>query len=381
MRLGSLRTVQWRNLEDREHQFSEGVNVLVGGNGQGKTNVIEAVHYLALGRSHRGARDDEILRFGGEHFFVRGDGEGDAGDVFSIEAGFTPPRAKRLKVAGQAVTRLTDLAGVLACVSFGPEDAELARGAPQQRRRYVDYALAETSRTSLNALAEYRRVLQQRGAWLRAARRRPPLAGEPDLRVWDEELVRTGAEVVRRRAEALVDLAPRVEECHRRLGGGEALCLRYAVHATGRRFQVGEELLEFLAAGGLEAAFAARLRERRAAELAQRVNLVGPHRDDVEIEVGARDLRRFGSQGQCRTAAVAMKMAQADFIRAQRRDRPVVLLDDVFAELDEERAGCLWEVVCREHQTFLAVPRRSDLRFGDGDAVFRVEAGRLLREK
>jgi DNA replication and repair protein RecF len=372
--------VQWRNLEDAAHEFSGGVNVLVGGNGQGKTNVIEAVQYLALGRSHRGARDEEILRFGGDHFFVRGEGEGDAGGTFSVEAGFEPPRSKRLKVDGQPVTRLTDLAGVLACVSFGPEDAELARGAPQLRRRYVDYALAETSRASLRSLSEYRRVLQQRGALLRSARRGDPGVAA-DLCVWDGEVVRAGSDVVRRRGAALLDLAPRAAGFHARLGGGGPLSLHYAVHAAGRRLAVGAALAGFLAAPELEAAFRERLSARRQAELAQRVNLVGPHRDDVGVEVGGLDLRRFGSQGQCRTAAVALKMAQADFIRERRCDRPIVLLDDIFAELDEERAGCLWDIVCREHQTFLAVPRQSDLRFGAGDAVFRVAAGRLSRER
>ncbi len=379
MRLGKLRTVQWRNIADGEIEFADGVNVLVGGNGQGKTNVIEAIHYLALGRSHRGARDDELPRFGADHFFVRGEGDGDAGDAFSIEAGFTPPRSKRIKVDGRAVTRLTDLAGVLACVSFGPEDAELARGAPQLRRRYLDYTLAETSRTSLNALAEYRRVLQQRGALLRASRR-----GEvaPALRVWDDELVSKGLDVTRRRAEALLDLAPLAERAHAELGGSEPLELQYAVHATGRSFRVGPELATLLQdTTAMHDTFAARLRERRVAEIARKVCLVGPHRDDIGLVVGDRDLRRFGSQGQCRTAAVALKMAQAGFIRAQRRERPVVLLDDVFAELDEKRSRCLWDVVCREHQTILAVPRQSDLQFGPGDTVFRVDAGRLIRER
>jgi DNA replication and repair protein RecF len=378
VRLGKLRTVQWRNIEDGEIEFADGVNVLVGGNGQGKTNVIEAVHYLALGKSHRGARDDELPRFGAEHFFVRGEGDGDAGDAFSIEAGFTPPRSKRIKVDGIAVTRLTDLAGVLACVSFGPEDAELARGAPQLRRRYLDYTLAETSRTSLKALAEYRRVLQQRGALLRGARR-----GEIEsaLRVWDDELVTKGLEVTRRRAEALLDLAPRAERAHADLGGSEPLQLQYAVHATGKSFRAGEELARALQdTTALHDAFATRLRERRIAEIARKVCLVGPHRDDIGLVVGERDLRRFGSQGQCRTAAVALKIAQAGFIRAQRRERPVVLLDDVFAELDEKRSRCLWDVVCSEHQTILAVPRQSDLQFGAGDTVFRVDGGRLRRE-
>ena len=383
MHLKSLRTVQWRNIEDAEVEFSSQVNLLVGGNGQGKTNLLEAVQYLALGRSHRGSRDEEIVRFGADHFYVRGVGEGDAGETFSIEAGFTPPRSKRLKVDQQPVARLTDLMGVLACVSFGPEDAELTRGAPQHRRRYVDYALAETSRASLRLLAEYRRSLQQRAAWLRDARRGDAEL-ERGLAVWDDEQVRLGCEVVLRRAAALADLGPRARATFAALGGEAPLGQRYAVHAAGRSFDVeGEldELLEMQRRGALEAAYRERLRQRRAAERARGLCLVGPHRDDVELLAAGRNLRRFGSQGQCRTAAVALKLAQAEFIAARRQDRPIVVLDDVFAELDETRAGALWEAVRGRHQTFLAVPRQGDLDAGQAGAVFRLQAGRVCRER
>lgn len=378
MFLESLRTVQWRNLEDREVEFSPRVNVLVGGNGQGKTNFLEAVQYLALGRSHRGSRDDEIVRFGADHFFVSGLGRGDAGESLNIEAGFKPPRSKRLKVDGRQVTRLTELLGVLACVSFGPEDAELVRGGPQWRRRYVDYALAETSRSTLRLLAEYRRVVRQRGAVLRRLARGE--GGEGDLAVWDDEQVRLGCALVEKRAEALAELAPRVASAVDRFGLGLDLRLRYAVHATGRSYEAANAAAELAATEDLKAAFRARLQHRRAAERVRCVSLVGPHRDDLELVASGQDLRRFGSQGQCRVAAVALKMAQAEFIAALRSDRPVVVLDDVFAELDEARAEALWTMVCARYQTFLAVPRRSDLGFGNGDAVFRVEAGRLLQE-
>jgi DNA replication and repair protein RecF len=383
--------VQWRNVEDGEFEFSPRVNVLLGANGQGKTNFLEAVQYLALGRSHRGSRDDEIVRFGADHFFVRGVGEGDAGESFSIEAGFTPPRSKRLRVDQQPLQRLTDLLGVLACVSFGPEDSELVRGGPQFRRRYVDYSLAETSRSSLTLLSEYRRSVQQRTAWLRDGRRSDAEL-ERGLAVWDDEQVRLGCQVVARRAEALADLAPRAAVVFAQLTDGISLRLRYAVHAAGRTFDVGgrsgsaavaasvPDLLGMQADGALAAAFRARLRERRAAERARGVSLVGPHRDDVELEAGGRDLRRFGSQGQCRAAAVALKMAQAEFIAERRHEQPVVVLDDVFAEFDEARARSLWDAVCERHQTFLAVPRRSDLELGRAGAVFRVESGRVTRE-
>ena len=380
MLLRSLRTVQWRNVVSGRHEFSPGVNVFLGGNGQGKTNFLEAVQYLALGRSHRGSRDDEIVRFGADHFFVHGDGEGDAGEAFSIEAGFTPPRSKKLKVDGRPVARLMDLTGVLACVSFGPEDTELARGSPEHRRRYVDYTLAETSRTSLEVLAEYKRALQQRGALLRGET--PEAVVDRGLAVWNEELVRLGCDVVRRRAEALVDLAPRVEALYARLTNGLELKLRYVVQAIGETLGADDELAGLLEAGATEAVartFRQRLQERRMAERMRRQNLVGPHRDDVELFLDGQDLRRFGSQGQCRAAAVALKMAQAEFILARRRDRPVVVLDDVFAELDEERARALWELVCQKHQTFLAVPRPSDLAFGEGDAMFQVRAGQVER--
>jgi DNA replication and repair protein RecF len=383
LRLRSLRTVQWRNIDDGEFEFSPRVNVLVGGNGQGKTNFLEAVHYLALGRSHRGSRDEEIVRFGGDHFYAHGVGLGDAGETFSIEAGFKPPRSKRLKIDGQPVARLSEFVGALACVSFGPEDAELTRGAPQLRRRYVDYALAETSRSSMKLLSEYRRSVQQRAALLRDGRRSDAEI-ERGLSVWDDEQMRLGRDLVVRRAEALADLGPRVEQAFQQLGGGFELRLRYAVHAVGRSFDLGAELgqlLDMLADGGFETRFRERLRQRRQAERARGQSLVGPHRDDLEIEANGRDLRRFGSQGQCRVAAVALKMAQAEFIAAGRGERPVVLLDDVFAELDETRARALWSMVCQRHQSFLAVPRHGDLAFGEGDALFRVHAGSVRRER
>lgn len=373
--------MQWRNIEDDVFEFSPGVNVFVGGNGQGKTNFLEAVQYLALGRSHRGARDEEIVRFGGEHFFVRGDGEGDAGEAFWIEAGFTPPRTKRLKVDGRPVTRLTELTGILACVSFGPEDTELARGAPELRRRYVDYTLAEASRSSLESLSEYRRVANQRGSLLRSELPEGQL--DEALAVWDEELVRSGTDVIVRRAEAFIDLAPRVARLYGVLSGGLELRMRYHVQPLGRSLDAAFQLDDLLRAdrrAEIEAAFRERLRGRRVAERVRRLNLVGPHRDDVELTVAGHDLRRFGSQGQCRAAAVALKMAQAEFIMTRRNDRPIVVLDDVFAELDEERARSLWDIVCTRHQTFLAVPRESDMTFGRGDALFRVQGGRVVRE-
>jgi len=382
LHLTTLRTVQWRNLADATTELSPRVNVLVGGNGQGKTNLLEAVQYLALGRSHRGSRDEEIVRFGADHFFVRGVGQGDGGEALSIEAGFTPPRSKRIKVDGRPVPRLTDLMGVLACVSFGPEDVELTRGAPQLRRRFVDYAIAETSRAGLEALTEYRRVVHQRTVVLR-----DPRAGTPEvessLEVWDNEQMRCGAELVARRSEALADLAPRAAASFASFGSGLRLRLRYVVQALGTSYDAETEigaLQKDIAGGRFRSEFRERLRQRRAAERARGQCLVGPHRDDVELWLGDREVRRFGSQGQCRATAIALKMAQAEFIAARRGDRPIVVLDDVFAELDETRAAALWSVVCERHQTFLAVPRRSDAQLGRGDAVFRVEAGTLHRE-
>jgi DNA replication and repair protein RecF len=376
--------VQWRNLEDGEVELSPRVNVLVGDNGQGKTNFLEAVQYLALGRSHRGARDEEIVRFGGDHFFVRGVGQGDAGESLSIEAGFTPPRSKRLKVDGRPVARLTDLVGVLACVSFGPEDAELARGGPHWRRRYVDYGLAETSRSSLQLLSDYRRAVQQRVSLLREARSRGGGEIEGVLAVWDDEQVRLGCSVVERRAEALAALAPLAQHAFDSLGMGLRLRVRYAVHAVGRGFDVEsqlDDLRAMLESGAVAGVFRARMRERREAERLRGMSLVGPHRDDVELELDGRDVRRFGSQGQGRAAAVALQMAQAEFIGQRRGGRPVVVLDDVFAEFDAARAAALWALVCERHQTFLAVPRRSDLQLGSGDAVFEVRAGTMRRER
>ena len=314
------------------------------------------------------------------NFYVSGWGR--RRGVPRIEVGFTPPRSKRLKVDGRPIARLTDLLGVLACVSFGPEDAELTRGAPQLRRRFIDYALAETNRASLEVLTQYRRVVQQRAAVLRDARGGDAEV-ERDLAVWDEELVRLGLDLTRRRAEAVAELAVETQRAFAQLGSGLRLEVRYAAHAVARSFEAtaaSQAIGDLLAAGEAETIFRGRLRQRRVAERARGQTLVGPHRDDLELGLEGRDLRLFGSQGQCRAVAVALKMAQAEFIGTRRGDRPIVVLDDVFAELDEARATALWSAVCERHQTFLAVPRRSDLQLGSGDAIFEVRAGVLSRQ-
>ena len=218
-----------------EYRLSPRGNVLVGGNGQ--QPILWRRCSTGARRSHRGSRRQ--IGAGGDHF-TRWGGQGDAGETLSIEAGFTPPRSKRLKVDGRPVTRLTDFLGVLACVSFGPEDAELTRGAPQLRRRYVDYALAQTSRSSLELLSQYRRTLQQRSALLRDARRRDDEI-DRGLEVWDSELVRLGLALVERRATAIAELTAAAQAAFAELAPGVRLQVRYAVHAAGRSFDAADD--------------------------------------------------------------------------------------------------------------------------------------------
>jgi hypothetical protein len=382
LHLESLRTVQWRNLEDRKIDFSPRVNVLVGGNGQGKTNFLEAVQYLALGRSHRGSRDEEIVRFGADHFYVSGVGQGDAGGTLSIEAGFTPPRSKRLKVDGRPIARLTDLLGVLACVSFGPEDAELTRGAPQLRRRFIDYALAETNRASLEVLTQYRRVVQQRAAVLRDARGGDAEV-ERDLAVWDEELVRLGLDLTRRRAEAVAELA--VETQRRSRSSVRGCGSRCATRPTPWR--------------------AASRRRRRARPSAicwrpvRRNDLPRPFAPAARRRAGARPDARgdriattwsWGSKGaicgasvrrgSAAPVAVALKMAQAEFI-GTRRGRPADRRSG--RRVRGARRGTRHGAVVGGLRTPPDVSRGAApqrLAAGSGDAIFEVRAGVLSRQ-
>ncbi len=346
-RLTSLTVRDFRNLSRVDLAPPPEGFALVGENGQGKTNLLEAIHYLQLLRSFRGARDAELVRFDTAGFYVAAEMANAAHRTVSV--GFERAgKRKRVLVDGDERQRLTDALGAFPAVLFSPRDAEIVAGAPGARRRFLDMMLALSSRPYLAALQRYRAALAQRSA----AMRRPGVTGarqEQSVAVWEAPLAEHGAVLWRARREWTLAHRARYVELCATIGERARADLSYAS-------SIAEP-------DDPEAAPRDALARNRAADIRRALTHAGPHRDDLSLTLGGRDLRAFGSAGQQRTAAIALRLLESATRRAASDSEPVILLDDPFAELDARRAALILELLVAQGsgQTMLAVPRADDI--------------------
>jgi DNA replication and repair protein RecF len=360
--------LNYRNLGQVDLAFSPRINIFLGRNGQGKTNLLEGLSYPALGRSHRGARDRELIRFGEDHLHLRVEGE-DRDGPFTVEVACTRDGRNRIKVDGRPLERKTDLVGRLTAVLFHPDEIDLSKGAPDHRRRFLDYTLSLISPDYFRHLVEYRRALSQKNRLLKE--RHAPV--EDHLVVWDAELVRHGVPLIAERRRLLPPLEAAVQGAYSALaprGGTLRMDLHPALGEEGR--ELGDE------DASLEESFTRALRAGRARERALGFAQVGPHRDRLELRLRGRPLRRYGSQGEMRSAAIALKLGQADLLYERTRERPVVFLDDIFSELDRQRTEALQHRLHEEHQLFIATARADDvvaMRTWEAVRAWTVDAG------
>lgn len=358
MRLRHLAARGFRNLADLEFEPPAGGIALLGANAQGKTNLLEAVYYPVLFRSLHGAGDGEVLRFGAPAFRV----EAAVADGTVSEVAVTyhaAGRRKRVTLDDEEPRRLSDAVGGWLAVAFVPEDVGLAAGPAAERRGYLDRLLSLADRRYLRSLGRYRAALSQRNSALRQGRCELAQA-------FNAPLAQAGAEVVAARERWVIDAAEQFRAELDSLGE----CERVELHYRG-----DPELSDRTAwAGALEAV--------RAADQARGMTTVGPHRGDLAIEIGGRPLRDFGSTGQQRSAAVALKLLEIATLRGARGTEPALLLDDVFAELDRERQARLARrLLARgERQVFLTAPRRDELPPELELEIWEVHAGRVRKQ-
>ncbi len=350
--LRTLALRDYRNLARVDLAFPAAGAVVVGDNGQGKSNLLEAIYYLHLLRSVRGARDVDVVRFGaaGFHIAARTDG----GVNHELSAGFERQgRRKRLKLDGAEPARLSDALGALPCVLFSPADVELVAGAPSARRRYLDILLALSSRAYLGALQRYRHALAQRNAALRDAIRSAGSASEQRVAVWEAPLAKHGAALWRERVEWAEHAAPRFASMCASIGEVSAVSLRYATSLEPASYEMAD----------VEAALARGLEERRPLDIRRGLTHTGPHRDDLALSLGGRELRAFGSAGQQRTGAISLRLLEGETLRERLGRTPMLLLDDPFAELDIHRSSRILALLAEQSmgQTLLTVPRESDI--------------------
>jgi DNA replication and repair protein RecF len=374
MKILRARLTGFRNLADGEIEFSPGVNLVLGSNGQGKTNLLEALNFPALGRSHRGARTEELIRFGEQHLHVHLELADDDGNQRTCEFGLDRDGTRRFRIDGRQIARRIELVGQLATVFFWPQSVDLVRGGPDQRRRFADQGLSGLDPAYLAALSAYQRALRQKSSLLRDLRRgfRRAVDARDELAAWNRELAAHAVPIGLGRAEWAGLIAPFAAGVYADLAGRPAP-LEFAYRPR----------LEALAApaekADLTAGILAEFDYIGADETRRGRPLTGVQFDDFEVRLGDLDLRVFGSQGETRTAAISLILAQSDVVHARRRVRPVLFLDDIFSELDRDRARQLQQRCAKNHQIFIATARADDVAGWQPDEIrqWRVEDGRL----
>ncbi len=390
MRLTHLTLSNFRNFARVELDLPPGISVFCGENAQGKTNLLEAVYLLATTRSPRAASDTELVRWdavadgvgamrvGGRAQRGRGELQVEIA-VMVREADAAPPAepvphaAKRLRLNGLP-RRASEVIGHILAVLFTVQDIELLTGPPAGRRRYLDITVAQVDHAYLRTLQRYQRVMQQRNVLLR--RVQEGRARPEQLLPWDEELVMQGAAITLARAAAVAELNRHVQSVYMALSDGrEDLTVRYAP-------QLAEECPAGLPGRPeeLRNRFREAIQRRQAREVAAGVSLVGPHRDDLRFEIGGRPAGSFGSRAQQRTAALALRLAEARFLRERSGETPVLLLDDILSELDERRRAAVLRVLTETEQALITTAEldRFSPAFLERATVFRVADGRVF---
>jgi len=348
-RLARLVVRDFRNLAHVELALPADGLVVVGENGQGKTNLLESIAYLEILRSVRGANDVDLVRFGADAFHIGATVDTDR--CHDVGVGFERAgKRKRVRLDGDVAERLSDALGALPSVMFSPADVELIAGAPSSRRRFLDIMLALSSRGYLRALQQYRGALERRNAALRDAQRRGHGAADAAIAVWEPPLAEHGARIARARRMWVGQVAQRFGERCAAIGERGTAEIRYNANVD-------------VNAESLEGAIAETLAARRATDVRFGVTQSGPHRDDLTLTLDGRDLRAFGSAGQQRTAAIALRTLEGETLRDARGAAPVFLMDDPFAELDERRASRVLALLgtIGIGQAILVVPRDAEI--------------------
>lgn len=361
MRVSRLVLTDFRNYRTADVEFAPGANLLVGRNGQGKTNMVESLVWIATGSSHRVPTDVALIRAGEQQAIVRCTVTNDE-RAFQLDVELNLRGANRAQANGQNV-RIRDLPRYLQAVLFSPEDLQLVRSDPGSRRRFLDELAVMRVPRLASVHADLDRVLKQRNSLLksaRAARLRPE--DLTTLEVWDGRLIELGLEVMHTRRSLVAELAPHVAASYRLVAGDE--------HEA--RISLVTNVPE------TAAEFAALLTERRRDELDRGVSLVGPHRDDLELHLNTLLARHYASQGESWSFALALRLGSAELLRDGSGGDPVMILDDVFSELDAGRRQRLAEAAGGFEQVLITAAVASDVPAALRDHRIRIDAGAVV---
>ena len=324
MYIESIELKNFRNYQDLQLDFDKGTNIFYGDNAQGKTNILESVYICGTTKSHKGSKDKEIIRFGEEESHIRMMVKKDELS-YKIDMHLRKNKAKGVAINGLPIKKARELFGIVNLVFFSPEDLGIIKNGPAERRRFMDMELCQLDKLYLHELSNYNKVIIQRNKLLKECSFNSQY--EEMLDIWDMQLVKYGKKLIESRERFVEELGVIVAEIHRNLTGGrEELMVRYEKNVSADEFE-------------------RKLQTSRKRDLKVKMSMTGPHRDDLLFEVKGVDIRRFGSQGQQRTAALSLKLAEIELVKRAIKDTPVLLLDDVLSELDSSRQQYLLDSI------------------------------------
>lgn len=358
MIIKSLELADFRNYDSLHIDFSKGTNILYGDNAQGKTNILEAIYLSATTKSHKGSKDKDIINFNKEEAHIRTYLEKDNMDI-RVDMHLRKNKTKGIAIDGQKIKKAAELLGLLNVVFFSPEDLSIIKNGPAERRRFVDMELCQLDQFYLYNLNHYNKIVNQRNKLLKDMYFNPSL--RETLNIWDSQLISFGSKIIERRQLFVEQLNSIIYDIHKKLSGGrEELEVKYEPDVMIEDYE--NNLMIY---------------QDRDVKLKQ--TTVGPHRDDFCFMVKDVDIRKFGSQGQQRTAALSLKLSEIELVKKIANENPVLLLDDVLSELDSHRQNYLLSTI-GEIQTIITCTGLDEFvnnRF-EIDKVFQIENGKII---
>lgn len=360
MIIKSIKLEHFRNYDSLDLNFEKGTNILYGDNAQGKTNVLEAIYLSATTKSHKGSKDKEVIKFDEEESHIRTllDKEG---MEYRVDMHFRKNKSKGIAINGQHIKKAADLIGLLNVVFFSPEDLSIIKNGPSERRKFVDMELFQIDKYYLYNLNQYNKIINQRNKLLKDFYYNSDL--NETLQVWNMQLVTYGKQIIKRRELFVEQLNEIIYEIHKNLSGER------------------EELVVLYEPNVREEEFESKLKFSQEKDIKLKMTSVGPHRDDFCFMVNGVDIRKYGSQGQQRTAALSLKLAEIELLKKVTGDNPVLLLDDVLSELDSHRQNYLLNNI-GDIQTIITCTGLDEFinnRF-EIDKIFKVSNGMIESE-
>lgn len=359
----NLRLQNFRNYEHEIVQFMPGINILIGDNGQGKTNVIEGIYYLLTGKSYRVQREQELLRWEQSEFHLYGDFLMNHHKV-SLESHYKDKR-KMVKINQVSCQRLSDFVGTINVIFFSPDDLVMIKGGPSERRRFLDLHIAQMRPGHVSILNAYNKAIHQKSALLKSYTEKSLKYSQ--LQLWNEQIIELGKKIIFNRADLTHRLQTIADGIYGNLSSKKEK-LQIFYHALGKK-TVNEAISEFPKL----------MNDKLEQEIERQMVLVGPHRDDLQILLNDKSGRLYASQGQQRSLVLSLKLAELELIRQEKGEYPLLLLDDVLSELDRFRRDYLIKFIESSHIQTLITMTSADNQLESG-TLYRVEQGHIRRE-